>query len=391
MILLVILGLLSAFVIGYAMVGYPVILKIIDRIAKPPKHKQDFSFEPMVTYMIVAHNEEKVIQEKLTNATQIDYPNDKLQILVASDNSTDATNDIVNAFILSHPKKNIVLYCSQDHKGKTNAQNEAQKIATGEILVMTDANTMLKTDAIRELVSYFTSEDIVYVSGKLEYSNAQSNATSHSESTYWDLDLTMRDIESRIKTITAGNGALYACRNSAYIDFPPITCHDSIMPYTYSKQGKRALFNPNAIAVEKAGETDSDEFKRKVRMNRDILTMLSWGFRVMNPINHGWFSFFYFGHRTCRYLLWLAHIALLACSMILAFSTGWLGITGIVLSAFQLLFFTLAGIEMALKTNAFGLHMIGYYGMTIYAQIVGVWKIITGKAKPTWEKAQSTR
>lgn len=391
MIIPVLIGAISVFIIFYAMVGYPVVLKIIDRIVKPPKNNQDLSYEPTVSYMIVAHNEEKVIKEKLLNAIEIDYPVDKLQILVASDNSTDRTNDIVDEFISDHPGRKIILNCSKEHKGKTNAQNETQKYASGEILIMTDANTILQKDAIRELVSYFTSEDVVYVSGKLQYCNVQDNATSQSESTYWDIDLTMRDIESRLKTITAGNGALYACRNKDYIDFAPITCHDSIMPYEYSKMGKRALFNPNAVATEKAGETDSDEFKRKVRMNRDILTMLSWGIKVMNPFKYGWFSFFYFGHRTCRYTLWLAHMVLVFCTAVVSFAPGVLGMMAIAATAFQLLFFLLAGLEMKIKTNNRTLHIVGYYGMTVYAQMVGVWRILTGKAKPVWEKAESTR
>ncbi len=382
---------ISAFVIVYAMVGYPVVLKLLKAIKKPQKNAQDYTYEPAVSYMIVAHNEEKVIQEKLVNALSIDYPADKMQIIVASDNSTDWTNAIVNEFIAAHPDRNVILYCSQEHKGKTNAQNEAQKKATGEILVMTDANTILEPNAIRELVSYFTADDIVYVTGKLVYSNFDDNATSQSESTYWDMDLTMRDIESRIQTITAGNGALYACRNDAYIDFSPISCHDSIMPYTYSKMGKRALFNPNAVAVEKAGETDADEFKRKVRMNRDILTMFHWGMQVLNPFRYGWFSFFYFGHRTCRYSLWWAHIVLLIGTGIVTFAGGWLGTVSMIAAALQLLFFLLAALEMKVKTNNRLLHMAGYYGMTVYAQIVGVWRIITGKAKPVWEKAESTR
>lgn len=391
MIAFIIIAAISIFIVGYAMVGYPCMLKLLDKILRPKKHAQNLEYEPTVTYMIVAHNEESVIEKKLENALELDYPADKLQIIVASDNSTDKTNKIVSDFISAHPESNMTLYCSKEHKGKTNAQNEAQKLATGDILVMTDANTMVKSDAIRELASYFTSDEIVYVSGKLEYSNAEDSATSQSESTYWDLDLSMRDVESRFKTITAGNGALYACRNKDYIDFPPINCHDIIMPYTYSKMGKRALFNPNAIAVEKAGETDSDEFKRKVRMNRDILTMLKWGFKVMNPFKYGWFSFFYFGHRTCRYLIWLAHITLFISTLALSFFGGVIGIIAIVVTALQALFFALAGIEMACKTNLKLLHIVGYYGMTVYAQIVGVWRIITGKAKPTWEQAQSTR
>lgn len=380
--------LINGFIIFHAMLGYPLLLKVLNRILKPQPLKKNEGYEPTVSYMIVAHNEELVIEKKLENAIQLDYPKEKIQIIVASDNSTDSTNEIVERFISSHLDWNIILYCSQEHKGKTNAQNEAQKKAEGEILVLTDANTMLRSDAIRQMVESFSSDDIVYVCGKLEYSNHSDNLASNSESTYWDIDLRMRDIESKIWTITAGNGALYACRNSEYIDFEPISCHDSIMPYTYSKQGKRALFNPDAIAVEKAGETYEDEYKRKVRMNRDLFDMIGWGFHVMNPFKYRWFSLFYFGHRTCRYMLWLAHILLLLSSIGIALI--WNPIFGVVFGV-QILFFLISLIAIKTKTKASVFRMIGYYGMTVFAQINAVKNIITGKAKPTWEKAASTR
>lgn len=388
MIAFLIFFLLSAFVVAYAMVGYPLLLKFLDKTLKPKPIERATDYEPTVTYMIVAHNEETVIEKKLKNAIQLDYPGEKIQILVASDNSTDKTNTIVESFINRHPDRKIDLYCSREHKGKTNAQNEAQKKSTGEILVLTDANTILHNDAIRQLVSYFSEDDIVYVCGKLEYSNADDNLTSNSESTYWDMDLSMRDIESRIRTITAGNGALYACRNKDYIDFEPISCHDSIMPFTYSKQGMRAVFNPDAVAVEKAGETNEDEYKRKVRMNRDLFDMLSWGVSVLNPFKYGWFSVFYFGHRTCRYLLWAAHILLLLSSLGLAIGgvAAFWAVFGL-----QVAFFIIAGIAIKAKIGTSLIRMIGYYGMTVFAQIHAVYNIMTGKAKPTWEKAETTR
>ena len=255
---------------------------------------------------------------------------------------------------------------------------------------MTDANTLLEKDAIRQLVSYFTSDDIVYVCGKLEYSNSGDNCTSNSESTYWNLDLYMRDIESRIKSITAGNGALYAIRNKEYIDFDPIYCHDSIMPFTYGKMGKRALFNPKATAYEKAGENNGEEYKRKVRMNRDLLDMLSWGFSVSNPFRYGWFSIFYFGHRTCRYLIWLAHIVMIIATIGL---TAMGSKIGALLTIAQIIFFAISwmSIHHKIQFRSSLLRFCFYYGMTVLAQIHGVINIITGKAKPVWEKAESTR
>lgn len=128
---------ISAFIIFWAMIGYPFSLKYIAKIYKNRTLKKDYSYKPTVTVMVVAHNEEKVILEKLNNIIGLDYPQDKIQYLIASDNSTDRTNEIVKRFILEHPDKNIRLYEVKERKGKTNAQNEAQKTVTTEYLVMT--------------------------------------------------------------------------------------------------------------------------------------------------------------------------------------------------------------------------------------------------------------
>src|SRR5690625_3369099 len=262
---------ISSFIIIWAMIGYPLSLKIIGGIYKTRKLKKNYKQQPSVTLLVVAHNEERVILEKLQNIINVDYPRDKINFLISSDNSTDRTNEIVTEFIESNPEFNIRLYEVKERKGKTNAQNEAQKIVTTEYLVMTDANSLLDSQSVKELMAAFTSEEIAYVTGRLAIVNKESSGVSNAESSYWDSDLSLREIESRIQTITAGNGALYACRNADYIDFELIKSHDSSMPLHYALDGKRAIANHDAIAYEKAGEVIEDEFNRKVRMNRIIL------------------------------------------------------------------------------------------------------------------------
>ncbi|HZK33922.1 MAG TPA: glycosyltransferase family 2 protein, partial [Bacillota bacterium] len=307
----------SGFIILMAMILYPLSLKVIGRLYKSRENKKDYSHQPTVTIMVVAHNEEKVILDKLNNILEIDYPQDKIEYLVASDNSTDKTNEIVNEFIEKNKGVNIRLYEVKTRKGKTNAQNEAQKTVTTEFLVMTDANSMLRKNSIKELMASFVSNDIAYVSGALQIINEDTSDVSESEKSYWDSDLNLREIESRIQTITAGNGAIYACRTKEYCDFDPIESHDSAMPLFYALSGKRALCNHDAIAYEKAGENIKDEFGRKVRMNRRILSKIVPDLRLINIFRYKWFSFFYFGHRTCRYLLWLAHLTLLVSNIFL--------------------------------------------------------------------------
>lgn len=378
---------ISGFIIVWAMIGYPLSIKLIGSIFKNRKLKKDYSHQPTVTVMVVAHNEEKVIEDKLNNLIKIDYPKDLIEFLVASDNSTDKTNAIVREFISRNKNININLYEVKERKGKTNAQNEAHKNVTSEFLVMTDANSMMDKDSVKELMAAFTSDDIAYVSGRLSIVNSDVSDISKSEGSYWDSDLNIREIEGRVQTITAGNGAIYACRTKDYHDFNPINCHDASMPLHYSLNEKRAICNHDAIAYEKAGENIEDEFGRKVRMNRVILSAILPDIRIFNIFKYKWFSYFYFGHRTCRYLLWISHLIVLLTNAILI-QESWFYILTFVM---QTLFYLLPLVKVITKSNNKYLNLIYYYCVTVLAQWVGIYRIITGKAKPFWEKAESTR
>lgn len=387
MVILTIIFWIAVFIIFWAMIGYPASLVILNKLFKK-SNKRDDGYEPTVTIMVVAHNEEKVIGEKLQNLLDTDYPTDKLEFLIASDFSTDKTDEIVEKFIAEHPERRIRIHKSVNHFGKTNAQNETQELCDTEILVMTDANAIFETNAVRELVSYFTDSNIAYVSGQLRYMNTEGNKTASSEGFYWKLDLMCRNIESRFQTITAGNGAIYAVRNKDYKRIPPIECHDSSFPIVYALEKKRAIYNPDAIAYEKAGEVDEDEFKRKVRMNRIIIKGIMPDVRVLNVFSYHWFSYFYFGHRTCRYLLWLMHTVVFLINIPLAICCGWIWK---VLLALQFVFYLIALIGWKTKSENRIVKIIAYYCMTVVAQWKGVINIISGKAKPVWEKAESTR
>ncbi|MDT2865748.1 glycosyltransferase [Vagococcus carniphilus] len=378
---------ISAFIILWAMIGYSLSLKIINKMVEKKENKKNYNLEPTVTVMVVAHNEEKVIFEKLNNLKQIVYPIDRIKFLISSDNSTDKTNQIVRTFIENNSDLDITLYEVKERKGKTNAQNEAQKLVTTEFLVMTDANSILEKNSVKELMASFVSDDINYVTGRLTIVNEDLNNISKSENTYWDKDLHIRDIESKIQTITAGNGALYACRNSEYVDFDPIKCHDSSMPLYYALNQKRAIANHDAIAYEKAGENIEDEFGRKVRMNRVLLQSIIPDIRVLNVFKYKWYSYFYFGHRTCRYLLWLAHFFVLISSALLIKTSS----IYFLVFVSQIIFYSLAFFKHFFKIENKYINLIYYYTVTIAAQWVGVFNILTGKAKPFWDKAESTR
>lgn len=378
---------LSVFIIIWGNIGYQVSIILLEYIFKPEKIKKDYKYKPDVTVMIVAHNEEKVIREKLYNVLNLNYPNDKLEILVTSDFSTDKTNKIVKEVIKENPSRKIRLYEVKERKGKTNAQNEAARTITSEIIIMSDANSILDENAVTEIVSAFTDKKIAYVTGKLCYINSEESEVSGSENTYWNLDTEIRDIESRFQTITAGNGALYACRKEDYVEFDPMKSHDIEMPYYYAMEGKRAIANHDAVAYEKAGENIEDEFKRKIRMNKGILRAILPSIKILNVFKYKWYSYFYLGHRTCRYLLWFMHFILLITSIILLKQDSIYFLALII----QIIVYMLAIIKFVFKINNKILNFIYYYCVTIIAQFFGVKNQLIGNEKPFWEKAESTR
>lgn len=384
---MIIIWCICAFIVVWAMVGYPVFLQILDKLIKAPQIKKDYSYLPTVTILVVAHNEEKVIWRKLENLMTVRYPKDKLAIMVTSDFSTDQTNALVDKFIEEHKEYDIKLHKTVKHGGKTNAQNEAVRLIKTELLVMTDANCSFDKNAVNEIVACFCNEEIKYVCGATVYINATENRTADSENVYWDMDSKCRDIEGRIQTITAGDGNLYACRTKEYKEIPLIECHDSSFPMLFSLEKGRAVFDPKSIAYEKTGENDKDEYKRKVRMNRNLIHNILPSVKILNIFKYKWFTVFWLGHRTCRYLLWIAHLLLLLLSGVLARTNLFWLLTFVV----QIMTYILAVIGIITKPNNKYIRLIAYYVMTILSQWHGVYNIVTGKAKPTWAKAESTR
>lgn len=375
---------LSALALFYAMIGYPLTLIVLEKILKR-KNIKDYSKKPRVSMIISAYNEEKVIGKKLYNISKSDYPN--LEIIIANDCSDDRTVQIVENFIRENPSYDIKIVTAKNHYGKTNAQNEAVAEASGEIIVFSDANSMFKEDAIRELVAFFTDDSIEYVCGSLIYVKDDDVSSVVAENTYWDMELRMRKIESEIATIAAGNGAIYACRKKDYRHYNLISSHDYEMPLYAGLNKKRALYNPDAIAIEKAGATTADEFKRKIRMQRRILSNIFTNLRRLNIFKLGWFSFFHFNHKTLRFLQSFFHIVLYISNIFLLGQGNLYKLIFIL----QNIFFLLALAGKVTESKYKILYFPRYYTMMMLAQIIGAYRQFRGKSKATWEKAESTR
>jgi cellulose synthase/poly-beta-1,6-N-acetylglucosamine synthase-like glycosyltransferase len=257
--------------LAWTHVGYPLAAALFAAIR--PRRVRKAESEPTVAVVIAAHNEEDVIARRLENLLELDYPGDRLEIIVASDASTDRTNEIVDEFTARDARVRLVR-CPRG--GKVAAQNLAVRLTSGEVLAFSDANATWAPDALRKLVRNFADPDVAYVCGQLRLQAADG---TNREGVYWRYELWLRGSESNLGSVTGGNGAVYAVRRSDYLEVDPRFGHDLSLPYKLAQRGRRAVYDPDAHAFEKPSRDLEDEYRRKVRMfEHGWLMMLTGGF-----------------------------------------------------------------------------------------------------------------
>ncbi len=289
----------SIAIIVYVYFGYPLILKCVSlfrHYAAPPE-PADW---PGISLVIAAYNEEDVIEEKLDNSLDLDYPREKMEIIVASDGSTDRTDEIVER----RAAEGVRLVRVEGRQGKTSAQNRAVEEATREILVFSDANAIYDRDAIKKLVKHFGREDVGCVEGRrLDYSPDKTATAAH-ELTYRDYESRVKTLESKVLSCTGTTGPIYAVRRSLYVPLSPETISDLMEPMMVMyRHRKRQVYEPAAISREAVLGEMRREFRRKVRIITRCLHSLTRVPGIMNPFKTGWFSVQVISHRLLRWLL----------------------------------------------------------------------------------------
>jgi len=320
--------------------------------------------------IVAAHNEEGVIQRRLENLLALDYPPDKLEIVVASDASTDGTDERVETIATRDPRVRL-LRCARG--GKVAAQNGAVRATSGEILAFSDANAQWKPDALRKLVRNFADEDVAYVCGGHFYE--QPDGTNR-ESTYWKFEAWLRRNESALGSITGGIGPIYAVRRSDFVEVDPRFGHDLALPYLMVQRGRRAVFEPDAIAWEKPSRDVEDEYRRKVRMFEHCWLIVLRGkmLRGLGPT----YLFEVLSHRHLRYASGLLHLVLLGSSIALVRA----GIVYQVVLAAQLALLVAAAARVGIAR---------YYVLVTWATVVSLVNYLRAGVPPVWEKAEGTR
>jgi len=344
-------------------VAYPGTAALLARIRPRPVRKGDAL--PSVALIVTAYNEESVIERRLENLRALDYPQERLRVVVTSDASSDRTEELAEA-AGAHVVRNT-------RGGKVAAQNNAVRQVDAEIVAFSDANCTWAADALRTLVRSFADPDVAYVCGRLNITNDDGR---NKEGVYWRYELAVRAAESRLDSVTGGNGSIYAVRRSDYVDVDPRFGHDLSLPYLMVQRGKRAVYEPEAHAYEKATPTTEDEYRRKVRMFEHCWAIVLEGkmLRGLRPLY--WAEVF--SHRHLRYASGPLHLVALALNVaLLGQGTVYAVVLGLQLGV--------------LLAAALGVGLPRYYVLVTWATVVALWNYLRRGVPATWDVAEGTR
>jgi cellulose synthase/poly-beta-1,6-N-acetylglucosamine synthase-like glycosyltransferase len=375
----------SAVAIIYVYVGYPLLVYLVSRL-RPLEIKKS-AFEPTVTVLITAYNEEQAIREKLENTLQIDYPKEKLEILVASDGSTDRTDEIVREFSDRH---RIKLFRQEGRMGKTYTQNKAVEQATGEIILFSDATTVYEKNVLKQMLPNFADQTIGCVAGRLIYVDESRSNIGKGAKSYWNYETFLKESESRACSLIGASGCLYAIRRAVYQPMYAEACSDFLIATVVYRQGLRTVFEPAAFCTEETNQHSDKEMKMRVRVIGQTFTDLWRNRAMMNPFRSGFFSVQLISHKLLRYAVPLFLLFILISSAYLAVHSAFY----LAILLVQTAFYSSALIGLLLersgkKVGVFAIPL--YFVLTNVASLVGFYKFLSGEKYVRWEPIRDAK
>jgi cellulose synthase/poly-beta-1,6-N-acetylglucosamine synthase-like glycosyltransferase len=361
--------------IAWAHAGYPLAAALAGRVRRYSPRRDD-GYLPEVALIIAAHDEQVVMAERLRNALALDYPRERLEVVVALDGCSDGTRAAAEGF-----SDEGVRILDLPRSGKVDAQNAAVRSTSGDVVAFSDANALWQPEALRLLVRNLADSEVGYVCGAVRFDVPEDGDSQ--EGLYWDFELWLRQQESYCGSITGGNGAIYAVRRSAYLELEPGRSHDLGLPFRLRRRGLRSVYDPAAVARERGLASTRAEGARKARMlSRAWWEVLRGGLvdpRGQPPL--------YFAalvsHRALRYATGPLHVTLLLSSLLLAPRSG---------GARTLLRLQLAFLGLALAGHANlrlpGARVAWYYVVVTGASVAGLARALAQGPHVTWAPAR---
>lgn len=306
-------------IVLWTYVGYPLLLLVLKQFARSeegaggaePRH-------PTCSLIVTAYNEEKHIGGKLANVLKLDYPKGRLQVIVASDCSTDGTHDIVAGYA----DRGVELIVLKERGGKTAAQNHAARSASGDILIFTDASTEFAPDVIAQITKPFADPQIGCVGAELEYVSERQSLIGRGAGLYWHYERWVKRLEAAVSSLIGVSGCLYAVRRSIFPVISPSLISDFVIASEVRMRGYRTVYATGAVSKEKTLESTAQEFEMRVRVAvRSINALVSYA-RVMNPFAYGFFAVQMVSHKAIRYCVPVLLILLLVVHTLIVGDAG---------------------------------------------------------------------
>ncbi len=310
----------SVGLVMYVYAGYPLLAGLLARVLRREVREAEAgSFQPTVTVVIAAFNEAAHIEETVRNKLDLDYPAEKINVIVVSDESEDGTDDIVRAI----NDDRVRLIRQVPRAGKTSGLNLILPEANGEIVVFSDANSLYQSEALNHLVAVFADPAVGYVTGRMVYKAPDGSLTGEGCSTYMTYENSLRAIETDLGSIVGVDGGVDAMRRSIYTPMNADQLPDFVQPLTVREQGYRVVYQPKALLYEDALASANDEFRMRVRVGLRAFHALKDKAVLLNPFRFGIFAWQLFSHKVLRYLAFLFMITALAANIPLALTGDW--------------------------------------------------------------------
>ena len=369
----------SVFLVAHTYLIYPILLYLLTVGRRTPRYAPPEEL-PGVAIIIAAYNEEAVLRAKLENTLAIDYPAEKLDVVVVSDASTDGTDRIVSDFA----GRRVRLHRMPERSGKTAAQNAGVELARGAFLVFSDANSMYAPDALRQLLAPFADAGVGCVCGELQYVNPGEGGAGKGEGVYWRYEQFLKLRESMLSSALGANGAIYALRRDCFEVLGSEIISDFIMPIRVWRQGYRVVYAPLAVATEYSTGTFGDECRRRRRIVSRSLYGLWTERGVLNPAAHLLFAFQIVSHKLLRWLVPVFLLAALGLNLLLAGEEEIYRVP----MALQGAFYGLALLGMALPERLGGywlFYIPAYFCATNWGALLGLLHFLSGRRHRVWQ------
>jgi cellulose synthase/poly-beta-1,6-N-acetylglucosamine synthase-like glycosyltransferase len=336
---------------------------------------------PSATLIISAYNEEDVIGRKVENALALDYPADRLQILVASDGSSDRTAEIVRSF----PAGRVRLLDHGTRRGKTACLNDAVPQATGEIIAFTDANAMLPRETMRNISRHFSDPVIGLVTGWTRYTQHHGDDTGGSPGLYARLERATKSSESAVSSCVGADGAIFGMRRALFQPLRDDDINDFVIPLDVVGQGHRVVLDSDVYCIEEAAEGGEREFRRQTRITNRTLLAIFRRSRFLNPLRFGSFAVFLMSHKVLRFLVPFFFAGSLLAGLQVYTQHGPAAPVAAAWVIGQVGFLVLGLLGLAWRDLGRLVHVCAYLLLTLSAQVVGWSRWARGTMDVTWK------